>query len=68
MSNLKTLEMNVGAIETEIKSLCYYSQGAVTYENALYMSPKDRNDWIKFINEIQADRQNKFKQEEIIDD
>ncbi len=68
MSNLKTLEANVGAIEKEIRSLCYYSQGSVTYENALYMSPKERNDWIKFINEIQADRQNKFKQEEIIDD
>ena len=60
---LKSLEQNVRAVEKDIRSLCYYSQGSVTYDNALIMSPYERNEWIRYINEINAEQTNKFRQD-----
>ena len=45
---LEELQNDSKAIERQIREVCWYSRGSVTYDNAIMMSPKDRMEWIEF--------------------
>ena len=48
LKSLEELENDSKAIENQIREVCWYSKGSVTYQDAIRMSPKERVDWIKF--------------------
>lgn len=48
IEGLNELENDAKAIERQIREVCWYSKGSVTYQDAIKMSPRERIEWIKF--------------------
>ena len=48
LKGLKELENDSKAIENQIREVCWYSKGSITWTDAIMMSPRERMDWIKF--------------------
>ena len=60
---LDILDGNVRSIEHDVKTLSYHSKGALTYPDALNLSPKERSEWIQLINDSNPSKSDSFRNE-----
>lgn len=66
LETLNNFEKAEEQIYFQIRQICFYSQGSVTYQDALFMSPKERIEWVEFIQSEFDKKQEQMSGNEVI--